>query len=43
MQNIIKQTNYKVFYISPNIVKHCISSSVRCNKTQFNLSTLQLS
>ena len=40
MQNIIEQTSYKVFYISPNIIKYCISPSVHCDYTQFNSSTL---
>ncbi len=40
MQNIIEQTSYKIFYISPNSVKYCISPSVHCDYTQFNSSTL---
>ncbi len=40
MQNIIEQTSYKIFYISPKIVKYCISPSVHCDYTQFNSSTL---
>lgn len=40
MQNIIEQTSYKIFYISPNIIKYCISPSSYCDYTQFNSSTL---
>ncbi len=35
MKNIIEKTRYKIFYVSPNLVKHCIAPSNHCDYTQF--------
>jgi hypothetical protein len=40
MENIIEQTSYKIFYVSPDNVKYCIYPSVHCDYTQFNSSKL---
>lgn len=40
MDNIINQTRYKIFYISPKIVKNCIAPSKYCDYTQFNSTKL---
>ena len=34
-KKIIKDTRFKIFYISPTIVKYCIASSDHCDYTQF--------
>ena len=36
MSNIIKKTRYKIFYISPNKIKFCISPSKHSDYNQFN-------
>lgn len=36
MFNIIKKTRYKIFYISPNKIKFCISPSKHSDYNQFN-------
>ena len=40
MNKIIKETKYRVFYISPNEVKYCIYPSKFCDYTQFGLSKI---
>lgn len=40
MIDIIKNTRYKIFYISPKDVKYCIYPSKKCDYTQFQLSKL---
>ena len=36
MENIISQTRYKIFYVSPKKIKYCIFPSNLCDYTQFN-------
>ena len=36
MFNIIKKTRYKIFYVSPNKIKFCISPSKHSDYNQFN-------
>ena len=40
LNNIIKKTRYKIFYISPKKIKYCILASKYCDYTQFNSSKL---
>jgi len=40
MDNIINQTRYKIFYVSPKKIKYCIFPSNFCDYTQFNSTKL---
>ena len=40
MNNIIKKTRYKIFYVPPKKIKYCIFPSKFCDYTQFNSSKI---
>ena len=40
MKNIIDETRYKIFYVSPKRIKYCIFPTNFCDYTQFNSSKL---